>query len=267
MTALLSSPIQGKTYSLYGLDNSTEPYYQKIERLTNSLLETTSDPIALLERLTNLSSSKRSLKHILRGRNSPDQEFLAFLENELSPYVLDVDKHRSTLTCNQKFDRTLNTSFEQYLLYMLEIELVNRINKLKFLRCQNKIALLPHCLRDLSRKCESSLDGLDYVCKKCSDSCFVRYASEFLRQENIEAYIWLDTDFKKIFKHKKKHRASFGVLGIACIPMLIWGMRLCLNLDLAVVGLPLDANRCIRWLGAFYPNSVNLQELEKLLRV
>lgn len=31
------------------------------------------------------------------------------------------------------------------------------------------------------------------------------------------------------------------------------------------VGIPLDANRCIRWMGSFHENSVNLEQLELLI--
>jgi hypothetical protein len=56
-----------------------------------------------------------------------------------------------------------------------------------------------------------------------------------------------------------------GVLGIACIPELVSGMRMCAGAGLPVVGIPLDANRCARWWGEFYYNTVNLRQLERLL--
>jgi hypothetical protein len=54
---------------------------------------------------------------------------------------------------------------------------------------------------------------------------------------------------------------SFGVLGIACIPELAWGMRACMKRKIPVVGIPLDANRCMRWMGRFEETSVNLERL------
>jgi hypothetical protein len=59
---------------------------------------------------------------------------------------------------------------------------------------------------------------------------------------------------------------TLGILGIACIPELVWGMRKCLKYDIPTVGLPLNANRCIRWFGEFHPNSVDLDELELLVK-
>jgi hypothetical protein len=46
---------------------------------------------------------------------------------------------------------------------------------------------------------------------------------------------------------------------------LFHGMRLCRGLHLRVVGIPLNANRCMRWMGAFHPTSVDLDELKKLV--
>ena len=66
---------------------------------------------------------------------------------------------------------------------------------------------------------------------------------------------------------KQNHNKSLGVLGIACIPELVRGMRSCMKKNLSVVGIPLDANRCVRWMGNFNPNSVNLEMLESLVTI
>ena len=70
---------------------------------------------------------------------------------------------------------------------------------------------------------------------------------------------------KQLAKYTLKENRTFGVLGIACIPELIWGMRKCRKNNIQVVGIPLNANRCVRWFGEFFPNSIDLMELEKLV--
>lgn len=70
---------------------------------------------------------------------------------------------------------------------------------------------------------------------------------------------------KKLARETLSEKKSFAVLGIACLPELINGMRLCRKNSIPVVGLPLNANRCIRWFGKFFPNSVDLEELRKLV--
>jgi hypothetical protein len=70
---------------------------------------------------------------------------------------------------------------------------------------------------------------------------------------------------KQLARYTLKEKRTFGVLGIACIPELTWGMRNCRKHNIPVVGLPLNANRCIRWFGEFFPNSVDLAEIERLV--
>jgi hypothetical protein len=86
-----------------------------------------------------------------------------------------------------------------------------------------------------------------------------------LRKHGIEPYIWMGGDFKKLAKDTLKIGKSFGVLGIACIPELTMGMRRCRKYHIPVQGIPLNANRCIRWFGEFRPNSADLDKLEKLI--
>ena len=71
---------------------------------------------------------------------------------------------------------------------------------------------------------------------------------------------------KKLAGHAPGEKRTLGVLGIACVPELTFGMRSCRSKGIAVVGIPLNANRCIRWFGEFFPNSVDIDELERLVR-
>jgi hypothetical protein len=42
-------------------------------------------------------------------------------------------------------------------------------------------------------------------------------------------------------------------------------LKKCLKYGIPAIGIPLNANRCARWLGDFYPNSVNVEQVERLL--
>jgi hypothetical protein len=75
----------------------------------------------------------------------------------------------------------------------------------------------------------------------------------------------VDGDMKKLAKFSLREKRTLGIFGIACIPELTWGMRNCRKNYIPVVGIPLNANRCIRWFGEFFPNSVDLAEIEKLV--
>lgn len=71
---------------------------------------------------------------------------------------------------------------------------------------------------------------------------------------------------KKLLKDLREKEESLGVMGVARVPELFHGMQMCMGLRLPVVGIPLNANRCIRWLGAFHPTSVDLEAVRNLVR-
>jgi hypothetical protein len=149
---------------------------------------------------------------------------------------------------------------------MIEIELVNRLNVAGFKSSETKLAFLPHCLRDLSQACKAKPDDLDYRCQRCSKNCFIRQSSEMLERFNIQPYIWMQVDLRHLLRLLNHQQQTTGVLGIACIPELVNGMRLCARYRTPVIGIPLNANRCGRWMGKFFDNSVNLKALQTLLQ-
>src|SRR3989304_1367789 len=125
---------------------------------------------------------------------------------------------------------------------MLQIELANRLHRVPFLRGGLPIALLPHCLRDWEREFRSFPDDLDTVCAGCSERCFIHRVSALLRDAGIHPYIWRNVELGSLFRRLGREE-RFGVLGIACVPELAWGVRACVDRKVPVVGIPLDANR------------------------
>jgi hypothetical protein len=259
--------IKGKTYSLFAGSDSTSEYFTTIKTLADKILENKNDIGIMVEELSQFSSKKRSLKKTL-GNPRPAYNMstiLQFIDPHLRKYTESTEEHLRTLKFSRLLDRRLATSREQYHLYMLEIELTNRLFEKEFKKADKKIALLPYCLRDLSVKCRSEKNGFDFQCRNCSSKCFQNHASEILKKHNIEPFIWMEGDMKQLAKYTLKEKKTLGVLGIACIPELMWGMRNCRKNHIPVVGIPLNANRCIRWFGEFFPNTVDLTELEKLV--
>ena len=264
---LSQTEIIGKTYSLYAGKSNTDEYYSVISELVDFHILPVKSAEEFVSIIRKYSGKKRFLKtqKLKVDSESIISKILNELEIKLSKYFTDIDSHLKNLTLSEKCDSTLTASREQYLLYMLEIELVNRINKEKFKSSESKFAFLPHCLHDLDKDCLSASDGTDYVCKSCSKNCSINAVSKLLKINDIKAYIWREADLKKIFKLARSIGQSIGVFGVACIPELVSGLRLCAKYDVPAIGVPLDANRCVRWMGDFYPNSVNEKKILSLL--
>ena len=170
--------IEGKTYSLFGSDPSPDGYYKLIHYLTDKLLEKEDSPAEFLSFIQKLSQQKRILRKISKHPPPTDKAhtMVQFLNQSLSVYTQNTPNHLKSLPFWKLNDRRLWTSREQYHLYMIEIEIRNRLNKKAFLESPNKIALLPYCLQDFSSNCKADRDGLDYQCKSCSKKCFQNHA-------------------------------------------------------------------------------------------
>jgi len=267
MTRNIPKPLEGKTYSLHGSHPGSEAYYALIHAVADDLIAQHPDISHLIEVVRHASKNKRRLKKLAAKISNGSLEWflLRTLRERFSQHTTNVALHLRDLSLAQRWDRTIATSEEQYLFHMLEIELVNRLCLNEFRRCDSRLAFLPHCLKDLSADCQSAHHGEDYTCKACSKDCTINAVSRLLRHNRVTPYIWMTANLHSLFRKLQKEGKTVGVLGIACIPELVRGMRLCMRGNVPVIGIPLDANRCARWWGEFYPNSVNMPELERLM--
>jgi hypothetical protein len=256
---LTAAKIQGKTYSLFGSNDNTEKFYETIDTILDSLLKK-HNPDSLLTILQLSSRNISQCENFIKENNS-----IAGLFDKLKNYTAGVEEHYRQQPFFKIWNNVMKLRKWQYHLYMIEFALTNRINRAKFLNCEIKIALLPYCLRDLSANCRAVSDGTDYLCRRCSKNCFINEASVLLAKEGIKPYIWMSANLKKVIRNSNPHSKPVGVLGIACIPELINGMRLCEKKGIPAIGLPLNANRCKRWMGEFNPNSINTEMLGKLI--
>ncbi len=259
--------LRGKTYSLQDASASSDGYFDRIRSTANTFLDHGQNLPELLSIVQRISQNKRKLKKFSLASTDCTIEsiLMSTLNSNYSEYTANVASHLRELSFLKTWDRTLSTDERQYHLSMLEIELVNRSFVDAFRRSTMRLAFLPHCLHDLNADCHKTIRGDDYVCKGCSKECKVNAVSKMLRRHGVKPYIWMTANLKSLFKRLRQKGVNVGVLGIACIPELVNGMRMCMHAGVPVVGVPLDANRCARWWGEFRPNAVNTRILERLL--
>ena len=133
-----------------------------------------------------------------------DQKTLRFvretLKQSLSIYTQNVSDHLKSLPYAKRVDSTLATTEEKYHLYMLEIELVNRIYREEFKRSEYKFALIAHCLRDFRPDCRSVKGDIEAVCRGCTEDCFIHLGSVLLEKYGIKPYISVEMDQERLFK-------------------------------------------------------------------
>ena len=212
------------------------------------------------------SSRSISWKEKIPGDPSELSYILNRLHNDLSVFLGDVEQHNRMVSLRKRLDdRSILTTREQYYLYMIEFELVNKIYSGKFRDADFKLALLPYCLKETHTNCKAEPDELDYVCKSCRKSCYINRLSKILQDDGIHPYILSRGRVSQLLKELRNKHGSLGVLGIACLVELIEGMRLCLKAEFPVVGIPLNANRCPRWMETMHETSIDLAALQNLV--
>jgi hypothetical protein len=267
VTEQIATPLIGKTFTLYGKNKSSDNYYLKIKELTDSFISKNGNIKELLDLIRPASNKRRLLKKLAKQTDGNDRLsiILHALKNSLSEHTTPLESHLKGLSIMQRFDKTISMIEEQYFLYMLERELVNRMNIRSFKKSEVKLGFLPHCLHDMDKNCLAKTDGIDYVCRKCSKKCYVNNVTALLAKHNVKAYIWMEANLKSLLKKLQAELKTVGVFGMACVPELVHGMELCMKLDIPVIGVPIDANRCRRWTGIFHQTTVNLTQLEKLV--
>ncbi len=262
-----ASPFQGKTYSLFGAESGTDHYYKLIRKLTDEFLIKCPNGKDLLRNIQN-AGSNRALPSRL-SKKLIDEDLISYikrtLKRSLPVYTPGVKSHLKQIPISQKLDPIITTKEYQYHLYMIEIELINRIYKEDFKQSKYKFALIAHCLRDFRPECKAVAGDYESVCKGCTKDCFIHLGSVLLEQYDIHPFISVSIDLDKLFKKIKSDHGSAGALGIACVPELAMGMRLCIKLGIPPIGIPLDANRCARWMKTARENSFSMKELEGIL--
>jgi len=222
----------------------------------------------LLDLIRNASRKRNKLRR--SATDQAEQSELALILNRgkevLSAYLGEVEKHLRSVSLSKHFrDRELLTTREQYYLYMIEFELVNRLHLEYFRKASYKIALLPYCLKESHANCKAIPDEIDYQCKGCLKTCYINRIGGILRKQDVNPYILSRGRVTSLLKKIHEEHDNIGVMGIACIVELIMGMRLCMKSGLPVVGIPLSANRCPRWMGSMHETSIDLAAIENLV--
>jgi hypothetical protein len=262
-----SGPFIGKTYSLYVNEAGTGQYYALIRKLADLFLKRCPDERELLRQIQYAGGKSLLIKR-LSGKQV-DKPLIAFimstLQKSLSVHTTGVKQHLKNIPIKQKLDPIIRTKEHQYHLYMIEIELMNRIYKEAFKNSDYKFALIAHCLRDFRPECKAVSGEYESVCKGCTKECLIHLGSILLKKYDIYPFISVSMDLDKIFDKIKSDHGNVGALGIACVPELAMGMRLCIKFGIPPVGIPLDANRCARWMKKAHESAFNIKELEKLL--
>ncbi|MDF1534932.1 MAG: DUF116 domain-containing protein [bacterium] len=256
----------GRTYTLSDDNGSSRAYFEVVGSLVDEMLTEVPEPRNLLKTVRKGSGPWRFFQRFTTGAKL-HRRFLEKMELSLSPFTGPIEEHLGSLSLAGRLDPILRTPRFAYLSYMVEIQLVNRVNAMAFADAPWRMALVAHCLRDFRPRCKAEPGEVEEVCARCEKGCYVGSGARILEKYRVETFISVSMDHPKLFTRLKGEHPEMGVLGIACIPELVMGMRLCDGMGIPAVGVPLDANRCTRWMDECLETTYySLEQLEKLLK-
>ena len=87
-------------------------------------------------------------------------EYISGVKSYLSTYELIHRNKEDIIYCGK--------GEIQYIFNMVCAEILNKVYKEKFLRCEEKIVFAPACMKQTLKPCPSSKEKLGDVCKRCS---------------------------------------------------------------------------------------------------
>ena len=234
-------------------------YFQLVAEYVNMCEEIIPDRRELLESIKNLHS---------RIWKKPRNKFELLIQKIIAPklknYATAINAQLAEFPFYRIWSRNLRKTMRSYPLIMLEIEIMNRINKEAFLKAHGKIALFPHCLRYLSKSGQGFHAGEKNLDNSHAKR-FLNHVSNIFLDFGIDAYLWMSSSLKSVFKVLKSNREHFAVIGIASIPEIYTSMQKCMKIGVPMLGVPINSNSCARWMENNQDNSIYLEEVEKLL--
>jgi hypothetical protein len=127
---------------------------------------------------------------------------------------------------------------------LIEIFMLNEMNRGKFEGVRRKALFLPHCSRKyMDSRCRAEFreDLSTYVCGKCSDDCLIRRASELAEERGYDVYVVPGGSCIPKIIEEMNYEA---VVGVACGMELLLAYRYLK--DLPAQGVPLMRNGCSR---------------------
>ena len=239
---------------------SASEYFQLVSQFVNMCEEIIPNRRELLESIKDLHS---------RTRKNPRNKFELLIQKIIAPKLQNygpiVNAQLAEFPFYRLWNRNLRRTMKAFHLIMLEIELMNRINKEAFLKSYGKIAVFPHSMRNLSKSGAVINSGLKSGNSNCCRPSFVNHASNIFLDFGIDAYLSMSSSIKAIFSLLKSNREHFAVIGIASIPELYYSMHKCMKLGVPFLGIPIYTNAYASWMENPNENSIYLREVEKLL--
>jgi hypothetical protein len=156
----------------------------------------------------------------------------------------------------------------EYHLNMVGAELMNRAFKAEFNKTEEKVVLVPGCLRGRSAdECKAKRVKEGLICEGCLSECRVNQLREMVKRQNFDVYIIPHASDLSLWS-PRPDRPKLGVIASACVTTLVEGGWELKRYDVPAQCVLLDYSGCKKhWdcKGNGIPTMINVRELKRII--
>lgn len=205
---------------------------------------------------------------IIRQLRAVGEIFERRSEQVLGRFTLKVEPFRTAHAKGSEREDAalLATPRMLYHLQMVVAQFLNDAYRAEFLRCPEKIVLLPVCMRahDGDGLCKAAKTPVGLACASCTESCRVRLLMRALARHRVRTFI--EDELVTIKEAEEARGRRIGVVGVGCVLMLAPSGREAHALGLPCQGIFLDYCGCKHhWDKEGFVTDCNLRRLAEIL--
>lgn len=188
---------------------------------------------------------------------------LSKFDGQLKEFIKN-ENQRTALREDSLFRRK---EIVEYHLNMVGAELMNRGFLIGFNQTENKVLLVPGCMRINETACKAIINNLDILCTGCDKECNVNKLTNMGRKENFKVYIIPhSSSFTKWLKRWDTKKDT-GLVAVACLLNLVPGGYEMRELGLNAQCILLDYCGCKKhWHPEGIPTEINTNKLLEVIR-
>jgi len=240
--------------------NATGELHEEVKRLQNwrdFLAQLPlQDQVAILETATSLGAWFEARSLDILGKYTPNVE--QFLKEKHPSYRWREDV---IMTGRQRMEYHLN---------MVGTEILNRAFRADFLQTEQKVVLLPPCMKAKPEtECKATDTPLGQRCAACTPGCRVHQTTKLGEKHGFAVFIMPhELDVFSSGGIKPRSDKSAGIVGVSCPLTNVTGGWETKDLGVPAQGLLLDYCGCPwHWHEQGIPTDINFQQLLRIVGV
>jgi hypothetical protein len=155
----------------------------------------------------------------------------------------------------------------EYQLSMVAAEVMNRGLRPDFERTQNRVVLVPACMRgQYASECKARTSGVDISCTACDPACAVNRVTRRIRRTGAKVYLVPHSTGFSRWLERWQGKPEVGVIAVACVLNILPGGYEMRARGIASQCVPLDHPGCRKhWSRDGIPTDLNEELLVQIV--